>query len=517
MNKNYYKILNVKPNATDEEIKNSYRVLAKRYHPDVNPDNKNAAKQFADVTEAYDVLSDPQQRAAYDTKLRQEAVRAQAQAAAQARARTSNAGYSRSGDQIVLTETQLAAQIKAQVQYQVQTQLTAVRDSAYKEGYNAGYVAGYNSTAKNISTLNSKMAVLAQENDRLKKNAAADKANRAELEQELYERDRRLAQGAEKLHTLETRLAWMRKATDGGSTDPIGQAIASSRERAEALKQAIESDNVRVTAKSGGSAIAQHTRRREIKEELDGLSVTLNKLTKELEEIDADNARKRKLAEIDESLLSAEIHAADWAKKTRADRRLAKTTLYGVLGVLIWATEDEINTAYKKLCDRLMSKPDDPDFVSKLNLVREAYAVIGNPKRRKDYNDTIGCSEAKIEHERSLIKANAQLQEKYRSELAGKAWWLRFDELSSLALAGDADAQNALGEIYANGKNVERDGAQAAYWFREAFLHAHHPDATYNLGLCYEKGDGVSQNKIIAASLFRQAKMLGCKKATITE
>ena len=68
--KNYYQILNVKQSATNEEIKLRYRMLAKRYHPDVNPGNEEAAKRFADISEANRILTDPQLRAEYDVQLK---------------------------------------------------------------------------------------------------------------------------------------------------------------------------------------------------------------------------------------------------------------------------------------------------------------------------------------------------------------------------------------------------------------------------------------------------------------
>ncbi|SEF74459.1 molecular chaperone DnaJ [Caloramator fervidus] len=66
MPKDYYAILGVDRNATDEEIKKAFRKLALQYHPDRNPGNKEAEEKFKEINEAYQVLSDPQKRAQYD-------------------------------------------------------------------------------------------------------------------------------------------------------------------------------------------------------------------------------------------------------------------------------------------------------------------------------------------------------------------------------------------------------------------------------------------------------------------
>lgn len=64
--KDYYKILGVEKTATQDEIKKAYRKLAMKYHPDKNPDNKEAEKKFKDINEAHAVLSDPEKRKKYD-------------------------------------------------------------------------------------------------------------------------------------------------------------------------------------------------------------------------------------------------------------------------------------------------------------------------------------------------------------------------------------------------------------------------------------------------------------------
>lgn len=68
MNKNLYDVLGVSKAASESEIKSAYRKLARKYHPDLNKDDKNAAEKFKEISAAYDILGDKEKRQKYDNQ-----------------------------------------------------------------------------------------------------------------------------------------------------------------------------------------------------------------------------------------------------------------------------------------------------------------------------------------------------------------------------------------------------------------------------------------------------------------
>ena len=66
LEKDFYKILGVAEDVSDKDLTKAYRALARKYHPDANPNDSTAEDRFKEVSEAYDVLGDPERRKEYD-------------------------------------------------------------------------------------------------------------------------------------------------------------------------------------------------------------------------------------------------------------------------------------------------------------------------------------------------------------------------------------------------------------------------------------------------------------------
>lgn len=550
--KDYYKILNVSKTATEEEIKRSYRVLAKKYHPDVNPGDQKAADTFADINEAHDVLSDAQKRAEYDRKVKEANApkpspediiarqRAAAQAAARQAAMREAAKAGMRGDPLSMAQRMAAAQAAAAAQAHAaaQAQVSAIEKKAYDVGYSRGKADAKAACDREISSLksdnralNARLSIMEKklaetERDRSEleqelfnrdREMNSTKTDRSELEQELFNRDRELTQTKARAQEL-MRQVEMLKRRAPASAQPANTASAGEVEELKSIIEQymercrqLEQERNQAELKSQAQVELQHDKRRQLQEQIDALTAQVNELTAENEELHAEIEQWQQYAKSEDFLSDAERRLQEWDSKQKADKKLAKPTHYGTLGVLIWATEDEILAAHGKLVKRYGGRTDEAS-VSKLAAIEGAFSTLADPERRAEYNASIGITEERIAEERRLIEEYEKIEAEYRAQLDDKEFWAQFDELTFNAQTGDADAQNKLGEMYYCGDEIDQDLDQAAYWFKEAAKQKH-ADAMFNLGMCFINGEGVERNETTGMGFIRQAAKLGSKEA----
>ncbi len=549
--KNYYQILNVKPTATEDEIKRSYRVLAKRYHPDVNPNDALAAERFTDINEAHDVLSDPKKRAEFDAKLKESAapklrpedVMARQRAAARQAARqaamrntlrdnmrqqphtmTQQRAAAQQHFQATQQQYQAAQQHFQQQQFQaVQQQYQAMEKQAFAKGHERGLAEARAAAEREkaslnseIRSLNSEIRSLKAENKKISDQLAETEQDRADLEQELFNRDRELTH--EKQHTaeIEKQVDSIKKKYDEKlrirqHTNSEYDALKAELDKAKERSKQLELDKSQAELKNKAQMKLHQDKRKEMQQTIEELTQKVHELTDEIVELRAENDQWQQYARSEEFLSDAEERLQEWEKKQKADKKLAKLTLYGTLGVLIWSTGSEIDAAYSKLVKRYNGKTDDGS-VEKLKKIKDAYETLSDPIKRREYNVSIGITDERIEDERRMIVENENMRQEYRKQLESREFWAHFDELTFSAQTGDADAQNQIGEMYYYGDEIEQDFDQAVYWFKEAAKQKH-AEGMFNLGVCFINGEGVEKNKTMGMGFIRQAAKLGSKGA----
>ncbi len=540
--KNYYQILGVKQTATESEIKRSYRVLAKRYHPDVNPGDAHAADKFADINEAHTVLSDAKSRAEYDVKLREalspqmrpEDIIARQRAAAQAAARQAayaqhvmpNMAASMAAARAqAASRAQTASRARAQAaQSQVhpqmqdqnmQAQINAMRDKAFAEGKKVGAAEAKRTADRKIAQLEKELSELKAKNSELSAKENEVEHDRSDLEQELFSRDQELTRTRARCTELEEKLNNQHKSQAQQKANAKLTAefneLKAKYEAAQERIQVLEHEKNKSELNYKAQLQLQQEKRRQLQNEIKELKRVSQDLTAEAETLRAENEQWQQYAKSEEFISDAEQRIQEWEKKQKADKKLARNTLYGTLGVLIWADDAEIETAYNKLVKRYSAKQDEAS-AEKLERINDAYAILSDASKRKQYNDSIGITEDRIADERRAILDNESIMNEYREQLDNKAFWQRFDELMFNAQTGDAEAENKLGEMYYYGDEIEQDLEQAVYWFKEAAKQKH-ADAMYNLGVCMVRGEGIDRNESTGLGFIRQAAKLGSKAA----
>lgn len=551
--KNYYKIMGLKPTATENEIKSAYRLLAKRFHPDVNPGNAAAAEKFAALGEAYEILSDPAKRADYDRQIvieRQQAQAAQQQAAhqqaAQAAAARAAYGYAQQQSAYARQNAQGAGQASRQFiqqqQMQIQQLLVKVAEAQH-EGYVKGQAAGYNEArlkfAPEIDHLRSELdAAMSREADyaaavdRYKKRLEAAEAEIKSLKQRKDEQEARLSAQLEKAlgDAEKLRKEQSAKVKNAESAkkrvDELESVIEELKRENGEIKfrvSALESENGELTSK----LFKKDTALTDLKLENNRLrgekAFFENEFTKtkaEVEEkeeaIELLNQTVAQWEDFSASLDTAEAMKtlkSGWDKQLRDLKKKLKETHYGTLGVLYIATEEEIKEAFKKLVKKYTKKAEtDKSFEAKLFAVNEAAKVLTDAAKRKAYNAEIGVSDEEIaefaENKRKHDEAMSQLER----EAGEQEFWAYVEDLMYNAQTGDADSQNTLGEMYFDGEELDRDPEQAVYWFKEA-AKSKHAEAFCNLGICFLTGDGVEADVEKGKGFIKQAAKLGSARA----
>ncbi|MCH5161930.1 MAG: SEL1-like repeat protein [Clostridiales bacterium] len=432
----------------------------------------------------------------------------------------------------------VAAAARAQAQAQAQAQVSAIEKQAYDLGYTRGKADVKIELDREISALksdnralNAKISVLESklaeaESDRSEleqelfnrdREMSDTKKDQSEIEEELFNRDRELTLAKAKIDDLQRQIESARAQATGAAAQAGEQASAEIEQLKNTIEeykercQKLEQERNQAELKSQAQLDLQQDKRRALQDQIDFLSRRVEELSNENDELKAEVEQWQQYVKSEDFISDAERRLQEWEVKQRADRKLAKATHYGALGVLIWATDEEIRDAYNKLVKRLGSK-DDAASAERLNRINEAYSVLSDEAKRSEYNGTIGITEERIKDERKLIEEFQNIEAEYNARLDDKEFWEHFDELMLDAEEGDADSQNELGEIYYYGDGVERDIDQAAYWFKEGAKQKH-PTAMYHLGLCFINGEGVERNETTGMGFIRQAAKLGCKEA----
>lgn len=572
--KNYYKIMGLKMTATEAEIKSTYRLLAKRYHPDMNPGNATAAEKFAALTEAYDTLSDPTKKAAYDRQL-SDALRRQSYGTGWQGGATGysqqqqtpfsqqkNTAYNQSAYQNFARQNQYSQNnfgtgartgfeqthgqyARAQfVQQQIQTQQWMKKVAeAQRDGYTKGYEAGKNDARArygveieqlkaDIDAAKIKETEYKEEISRLKRELDDEEADFETLKSVSGEETDKLKKKAEKLEReLETLRNEQRgkaklAASDSATIKSLKEKLAATKESEQKAKERVAELEKEVSELTG-KLFRKETALTDLKLENSRLTsekafyeeeaANAKKLAQEREEeIDLLNQTVAQWEDFSDSLDTAEAMKnlkGQWEKQLRDAKKKLKNTHYGTLGVLYIATQDEIKESFRKLYKRYTRKAEtDKSFEEKLYALSEAFKVLSDEAKRKEYNAQIGVTDEEIEEFALAKQKHEDSMEQLEQKQDEREFWVYVEDLMYNAQIGDTESQNKLGEMYFSGDELERDPEQAVYWFKEA-AKSKYPRAFFNLGVCFLTGDGVEEDREKGEGFIKQAAKLGCEDA----
>ena len=563
--KNYYKVMGLKTTATDSEIKSTYRLLAKRFHPDVNPGNAVAAEKFAALGEAYETLGDPTKRAEYDRQLAEAMQAAAAQQAAQAaaareaayaygahpgwqqayaqnRAQSAYTQAQQTRAQSVYTQAQYARNQFVQQQAQMQQWLQKINEAQH-EGFAKGHDAGFTEARvrfgaeiehlkSELDAAKSREADYAAASDRFRKRYEALESEYASAKTRWNDKETRLNAKAEKLAADADRLKKdqqskaKKAATDNALIIKLKAQVKDQETELTELKKRV-AELEKENGESTGRLFKKDTAITDLKLEITRLSgekkyfeEEYNKLKTQVDEkeeaIEMLNQTVAQWEDFSASLDTAEAMKSlknGWDKQMRDLKKKLKNTHYGTLGVLYIATDDEIKEAFRKLVKKYTKKAEtDKEFETKLFAVNEAAKILTDPEKRAQYNAEIGVTDEEIAAFAEEKSKHEESMDRLEREAGEQEFWAYVEDLMYNAQTGDVESQNTLGEMYFSGEELERDAEQAVYWFKEA-AKAKHPEAFYNLGVCFLTGDGTDMDVEKGKGFIKQAAKLGSKRA----
>lgn len=521
--KNYYKTLGIKMNSNESEIKQAFRNLAKKYHPDMNPNNEVASNMFKEIGEANEILSDTIKRAEYDKQV--SALMANQRAAQNARTAYNTQSQYNVNPQGGYQFNQAGAAFQFQ-QQSYQQQAYQMASDAQKQGYSQGYQQGVIDTQKKMN---------AQSGD-LKRQIITMQTRINELEERAHEveekakreTERIMAQAKEQINNLNSQKikleqqAISEKADEEKSKkeDELADIERDSLEREKTesdqaenerkLKDELEFERAKVSEElvnqlmEVSDQLNQSKIEREyLQSEKYRLETELSAITEELDGLRVTVAGWEEFGKHQAEYQDAQSAEEEWSRKDKEDKKRAKGTYYGDLGLTFWVDFEQITYVYNKLLKRYSKKLDDKS-VKRVEEIEAAFQTLSNEDRRNAYNESLGINEIEIEQERRLRMEYEEAMAKFNKQKADAQFWESYEELVVNAEDGDAESQNALGEMFYFGDEIDQDLKQAAYWFKESAKQLY-PDSLYNLGVCLLNGEGIAQDESKGKEFIKRA------------
>ena len=464
---NYYTILGLQESATDDQIKQAYRTLAKRYHPDLHPNDEDTAKKFALVNEAMEVLGNPTKRKEYDAKRAAEkrqadatAARAEAVKAAQARAAAARANGGRPG-----MGGMGGGGMGGGGMYAGSAQgAAAVINDAYRRGYNEA-------TAMFQQQRNVAVDTWKKSADNWKAEADRWKAEAERLRREV---DRQRAETEEYMRDVDTLKAALERTRTRAA-----DAEAAARRAETELR--VQTGVTEIAKKSVADEAAQRDAIRESYEA---------KLNAERE--------ARKYSDEDKIRLSREVarlkqEIAELKGEAQAPSHNFDTNDYPPQEAA--TATPHANTHHTATAGA--HSYDIPTYHHAEPVKAKSQFGVGGI----DYPDTATHREESYTAE----PAKPTVTEDVITKIT---------ELSARALGeDDGDAALILGKMYMSGDEVPKKEKDAMLWFKRA-AETGNTEAIFNLGLCYVYGNGCDPDFDKGMAFIKEAAAKGCKEAT---